>query len=406
MPELTRKIGRNIDVYGGWMPSLLNALRSTTDVEIAVACIDPETNQLVKHEIEGVTYFLLPLKQPKEPQLTPAFVEACTEAITAFHPDIIHVHGTEYVYGLFTAQAGCRVPTVISIQGLLHVYSRYVDGGITLRDSFDGGIPGLLSWLRFQLQQFQWIKRGRVEQQILKGNENIIGRTDWDKAHVFEVNPEARYFYGGELLRLPFHEAQWDLAQSQRHSLFCTAAHSPLKGFHWLLYAVNLLKKEFPDINVRVAGAPWNDSKGFGYYGRYLKRLIDKYGLSSHVTPLSSLSAEEVAKELKRAHAFVIPSLIENSPNSLAEAMMVGTPCVASLIGGIPSMVENEKSALCFPGGDVAYLAHCIRRIFTNDELAQQLSSNARAVALERHAPEKIIPQLMETYRNVASTPM
>jgi glycosyltransferase involved in cell wall biosynthesis len=292
---------------------------------------------------------------------------------------------------------------VISIQGLLHVYSRHVGGGIAFEDALDGQRDGLLSWLRYHYQKIQWTERGRVEKLLIKGNCNFIGRTDWDKAHVLAVNPDANYFYGGELLRPPFFTAKWDIAKAQRHTIFCTAAHSPLKGFHWLLYAVILLRREFSDIKVRVAGALWNEKMGFGYYGRFIKRLIDKYDLSHQIIPLPSLSAEEVAKELCKAHAFVIPSLIENSPNSLAEAMLVGTPCVAAYVGGIPTMSVHNVSSLLFPSGDAACLAYYVRRIFTDDFLAQQLSGNAKKVASDRHNAEKINARQLEIYRQITS---
>ena len=70
-----------------------------------------------------------------------------------------------------------------------------------------------------------------------------------------------------------------------------------------------------------------------------------------------------MARELTRSHAFVISSYIENSPNSLAEAMLVGMPCVASFVGGIPSMVDDGRTGLLYPVDDVALLAAQIRQV-------------------------------------------
>lgn len=401
LPELATALGRKPEVVGGWMSSLLDAMREQGDVEIAVATLDPEVSSLAIHLVKRVTYFRLPGGRMKVAPLAPAFIASCAGALDAFKPDIIHVHGTEDVYGLFTALHEGACPAVVSIQGLIHVYCRHVRGGLGLGDSLVAGRAGMLASFRYLLQERQWVKRGRIEQRVIRGNGHFIGRTRWDRAHVMAVNPAAQYYHGEEMLRPAFFASRWKTGTVRRHTVFCTAAHSPLKGFHWLLYAVAMLRHEFPQINVRVAGAPWNGTEGCGYYGRYIKRLIDKLGLSRHITPLPSLSAEDVAEELRLAHVFVIPSLIDNSPNSLGEAMLVGTPCIASLVGGIPSMIDDGETALGFPSGDPEYLGDCIRRVFIEDSLALSLSAKARAVAMDRYDPAKVVAGQLEIYRLV-----
>ena len=108
-----------------------------------------------------------------------------------------------------------------------------------------------------------------------------------------------------------------------------------------------------------------------------------------------------MASELCRSHVFAISSYIENSPNSLCEAMQVGLPCVASYAGGIPSLVEQRRTGLLFPVGDAPLLADSIMRIFRDDGLACRLGAAARAEASERHAPERVLSQLLDAYNNV-----
>lgn len=98
-----------------------------------------------------------------------------------------------------------------------------------------------------------------------------------------------------------------------------------------------------------------------------------------------------MAKELQSAHVCVLPSLIENSPNSLAESMLVGTPAISSFVGGTPSMVRDEESLLFFPAGDEAVLAEQIRRIFLDDALACKLSEESKRVAIIRHSVSRVV---------------
>jgi glycosyltransferase involved in cell wall biosynthesis len=108
-----------------------------------------------------------------------------------------------------------------------------------------------------------------------------------------------------------------------------------------------------------------------------------------------------MAGKLCKSHVFAISSYIENSPNSLCEAMLVGMPCAASYAGGIPSLVEEGKTGLFFPPGDAAVLAGKIRQIFLDDDLAVRLGSQARLEAMKRHSPEQVVNQLLTAYRKV-----
>lgn len=401
LPELSMALGRQSQVIGGWMSALLEALRTQASVELAVATMVPGQRVVSRHVVNTVTYYGLPSAKHRAEGLSSWFASSCNAVLEEFRPDIIHVHGTEDCYGLYTASLRAGPPTVVSIQGLVHVYRQHVGGGITLAKALEGGQAGLLSWLRYEEMQHQWAGRGRRERTILAQNRYFIGRTGWDQAHLLANNPAARYFHGDELLRPAFYKQKWEWEAARRASIFCTAAHSPLKGFHLVLDAMSMLKDEFPEITVRVAGAPWNASRGFGFYGRYLKSLIDRRGLTARVTALPPLGAEQVASELASAAAFAIPSLIENSPNSLAEAMLVGTPCVAALVGGIPSMIEDGQTALGFQSGDATYLAHCLRRVLKDEALSRRLSTCGRAAAVARHNAGRLVADQLSIYRQV-----
>ena len=140
-----------------------------------------------------------------------------------------------------------------------------------------------------------------------------------------------------------------------------------------------------------------------GGYAKYLTDLIKKEGLENHVSSLGILDAARVATELRRANVFVLPSFIENSPNSLAEAMLIGTPSVVSFTGGVPSMVKDGESALCFTPGDSAVLADQIRSIFLDTGLATALSVCARETGLARQSRDKIVGEMIDIYRLVAA---
>jgi glycosyltransferase involved in cell wall biosynthesis len=101
------------------------------------------------------------------------------------------------------------------------------------------------------------------------------------------------------------------------------------------------------------------------------------------------------------ADVFVLPSHSEGSPNVLLEAMAENVPVVATAVGGVPEMVENNESALLVPPNDPTSLAASIARVLTDRELAQRLPKNAALLVDTRYTPENYARSLVEIYREV-----
>ena len=189
---------------------------------------------------------------------------------------------------------------------------------------------------------------------------------------------------------------KWELKNTKRYSVIFTNVRGPRSGIENLLQAVKILRKDYPDMRLYLCGKIPHSG-----YGKLLRHQVKKMGLSSAVSYLGYLTADKMAEVLCSSHVFCIPSYIANSPNSLCEAQAVGMPCVASYVGGIPSLIEEGKTGLFFPGGDAEVLASRIRCLFENNDLAVNLGENAYKVAKKRHCPESIIRQLLDAYGSV-----
>ena len=182
----------------------------------------------------------------------------------------------------------------------------------------------------------------------------------------------------------------------------------PLKGGHWLLRAIAALKRDYPDVQLRVANAervrPKKTFKSWlrrNEYQRYLWRIIEENGLQDNVVLMPSLTAEQVAEELRSAEVFCLPSMCENSPNSIGEAMLIGVPIIATNVGGVSSIVDNGKEGVLVPSGDPAVLAAGISQFFSEPDRARILADNAFATAKKRYDSECVVKQLLETYEAI-----
>ena len=81
--------------------------------------------------------------------------------------------------------------------------------------------------------------------------------------------------------------------------------------------------------------------------------------------------------------------------------MMLGTPVVASFVGGIPDMLDNGKEGLLYQSSAPYMMADCIMRIFADDELALSLSRNAMIRAHKTHDKQKNADDLLAVYDQI-----
>jgi glycosyltransferase involved in cell wall biosynthesis len=400
MPSVNRRNGQPTLGSGYWMSTLLEELVRTRGIQVDVVTAHPGL-QDDQFEADGVKYFVI--GQPRWQSIfnyRKEELERCAEIVRERDPDLVHIHGTERFFGLLAARNLISMPCVISLQGLVGPYLPAFFGALSFRDLWRSHRLIEIATRRGLLWRYwEWVGGARQEQEILTAAKSFMGRTEWDRAHTKSVNPMANYYDVSEVLRPAFREHSWDIDQCKRHTVIFTNAGEPRRGTEVLLRAMQTVRREFPDAKLRLAGQI-GTRRG---YDRFLRRMIAESGLSETVEFLGYLDGSAMASELCRAHVFAISSYVENSPNSLCEAMQVGLPCVATYAGGIPSLVEHGRTGFLFPAGDAPLLADMILRIFRDDDLACRLSRAARAEASERHSPQRVVSQLLNAYSHVTA---
>jgi glycosyltransferase involved in cell wall biosynthesis len=404
LPAVRKKLGLPVEVVGGWMFSLANELSVSNQVSLAV-CTTYSGNSLTKHSEDDIVYYLLPARKTKK-YYDKSLEKYWLEVINEFNPDIIHVHGTEYAHGLACFKACPEQKYVISIQGLVSAVKEHFFAGIkplelmkytTLSDIKNGEtIPQGLNSIK---------RRAEIEHQYLKLSSNIIGRTNWDYSHTKAINAKSDYYFCNEVLRPSFYEShKWSLETKENYTIFLSQANSPRKGLHQALKALSIVKEYYP-VQLRIAGVDVTGGKKWVQrtitYGAYIRALVKKTGLNEKVVFLGRLNEKEMTEELRRAHVFICPSVIENSPNSLGEAQLIGTPCIASFVGGVPDMVKDGETGLLYRFDDYVMLAFKIIKLFANDDLAKHISKNGINAASERHHKATITSRTLEIYQTI-----
>ena len=133
-----------------------------------------------------------------------------------------------------------------------------------------------------------------------------------------------------------------------------------------------------------------------------LEARAHELGLDGRVRFLGSLPRGEVLALLRRADAALLSSAWENFPHTLVEALAVGTPAIATDVGGVREIVTDGENGLLVGPGDPAALAAAIRRFTGDDELRARLTA-AAAPSAERFSPERIYGRLEEILTRAAA---
>ena len=396
-----REILNRNNVYGGWLESALELIKFKCDNIIIVTINNVESNHMEKCSDENVTYYLIPSKVKNEygSRLNMYWDIILNE----FKPDIVHIHGAEYSLGLSFIENYTEYNNsiILSIQGIIADCSRVYFGKLkrskilscyTIHDCIKNSLFA-------QKKSFE--RKAAIEDKYMRIIHNVAGRTFYDKK--FCQQYKSTYYHIGEALRAPFYAPpNWHYKNIQPFSIYISQANYPLKGFHVFLSALNIVREMIPNVQVYIGGIKMDKVSWLkkNSYQNLLSKLIQRYGLQQSVHFVGQQNAEAVKKHLLRAHIFVLPSFIENSSNSLGEAMITGTPSIASNVGGNAELLPITDQL--YDPEDYITLSEKILKFFTKSgESLNYISEAQRKIANYRYDEDKIRDEYISTYEQI-----
>jgi glycosyltransferase involved in cell wall biosynthesis len=396
---------------GGWISAAMNEIMSLPDIRLTVCFPVYRTNDVIKGQSGQVMFYGFPSDIRQLTDHHGKIHDFFDQTLRELKPDIIHVWGTEYVHTKVVVDVcsalniGDRV--IISIQGLCSVLDYHFDAGLPLRVRYGRTLRDLIKNDSISRQKKNYVLRGHHEIEALRKTKHVIGRTDFDKAISTKANQQVQYHVCNESLRDSFYASQWRLDQCKRYSIFVSQATYPIKGLHYMIEAFSKIVRSFPESSLYVAGyditknATLKDKIRIGRYGKYIIRQIDRYGLKEKITFVGPLAENEMCGTYLKSHVFVSASTIENSSNSVSEAMMLGVPTVSSYVGGIKNLLTGGVDGFLYQHDAPYMLAYYVCQIFSSDELATSFSMHAREHALKTHDRQKNRDDLLAIYDSV-----
>lgn len=404
------KRNNSTHVKQGWMISLENEIKKCKNIQLEVAFFTEKAE--VSFDFEGVRYYPMSkyiLNQSSginriiernisHKKKDKKAIEIMLEVVKLSNPDIIHIHGTEECFGLIQDVIK-DIPIVFSIQGLISPYKEKYFSGISYSDAkkYESFIDKVKQ--ADVINNYKsFLYRSARENHYLSKARYIFGRTFWDRDCTLALNPKRKYYVVNEILRPEFYAKQWKgFISDNKLKIVTTISGGIYKGFETILKTAIILKQySHIDFEWHIAGYTSRTK-----WVHISEKITNIRSEDNNIVFHGKIDADELSDLLCDSDIYVHVSHIENSPNSVCEAMMLGLPIIASYSGGTSSLLEHEKDGILYQDGDPYVLAGAIVELFQDKNKAIKYGFSARKNALYRHDKSRIINDLINRYDSI-----
>lgn len=162
--------------------------------------------------------------------------------------------------------------------------------------------------------------------------------------------------------------------------------------------AVAKLKEQGKTVSLHAAGEFSDDD-----YLHEIQALVAELGVSDQVKLLGRVAQDVLRSELKSANVLILPSLQENAPMVIAEAMAAGVPVVASNVCGMPTMIDDGITGFLIEPNDIDGIAARLGELISDSAKQQLFSREAIKKARNTYHPDAVVNATLALYKRVLS---
>lgn len=349
--------------------NLGTALARRPDVDLHLLVCAPATTSPVTRTYAGFTIHYLP-GQRRLGVVTGHFLDRrrLLRKIAEIQPDLVHAHGTG---GYVAAALDSGLPCVVTVHGI-----RFRE--VVLFGGFRG-------WLRN-------VTTTRLERSVLARARHICVIADYVGKTIAPMTSARQYPVANPVADRYFEMETTD----HDNTVLSVAAVQPRKGLIHLVEAMAVVRRSVPDARLRIIGKMLVPE-----YGQQLRDRIAELGLTDCVEMVGFVTDEDLRQAFTSCSVFALCSVEESSPVSIAEAMTLGKPVVATAVGGIPDLVADGGTGYLVTFGDVPAIAKSLTSVLADGDLRRRMGAAARTRAVRDFRPDAAAEKTVAVYRQV-----
>ncbi len=353
--------------FGTAPAALLQGFALWPEAEVhVVACV---RSPVVSPEKIAPNIFYHSLLVPKLGWLRTGYlgcIRAVRQKLRELQPDLVHGQGTELDCAISAVFSG--FPNVVTVHGNMRSVARV-----------NHARPFSFNWLAARLESFT-LPRANGVVCITNYTRNAVQ----DLARQTWLLPNA--------VDASFFDAPATPAPDAIPVVLCVGTVCRLKNQNALIRALDPLteQKKFKLVFLGHTDA--------GDYGAEFLRLVSARAWCEHA---GFAGRERLKEHFRSATALVLPTLEDNCPMVVLEAMAAGVPVLASRIGGVPDLIEPEQTGLFGDPQCPETFRVGMARLLADRDFSRRLAANARVEAMRRFHPRVIAQRHLEIYREV-----
>ncbi|HMJ90594.1 MAG TPA: glycosyltransferase family 4 protein, partial [Candidatus Acidoferrum sp.] len=296
-------------------------------------------------------------------------IRAVRRKLRELKPDVVHGQGTERDCALEAVFSG--YPNVLTIHGNMRLISRVNEAK-----------PFSYEWLAAKLERFT-VPRSNGVVCITRYTQEAmapLAKRTW-------VLPNAvdETFFSGSSPR-----------RADPPTILCIGVVMPRKNQNRFITALDPLAKKHRFRVLFIGAVP----EGRPFSNEF-RDLIRERSWCEH---LDFSGRDRIREELSKAWMLALPSLEDNCPMAVLEAMAAQIPVVAANVGGVPDLVEPNVNGLFCDPLDLTSMREAVERLLVDRNLAEQLAARGRETAQARFHPQVVARKHLEIYRDVLAT--
>ena len=394
---------------GTWLHSMASAL-----VERGVELFNITQNSAVKaieqKDTESIKQYVLPVYALRNGLPSKRHISEICSIVEAIKPDVIHIWGIEGYWGLLSARGFINGNVLLEIQGIKETCARVFYGGLPFAEKVRTiGIRELLRpSLSLMSLRREFVKWSKYEREMLGGHQHISTHSDWVRAWISQyTQPDCQIHHTQRIVRKEFLNSEiWHKPDNPADApVIFTMSSGPdaYKGIHDAIRALGMLRKDYPNVQLRIAGNFGIDKPIYRKpgYTKYLQALIKKENVERNVVFLGALNASQIIEQIHQSNVMLQTSYVESYSLAVSEAMMAGVPLVVSYAGAMPELAQDRAAALFYTPSDFFSCAYRLKMIIGSDDLANALSKTARSIAERRNVASILGDLQISIYNDV-----
>ena len=294
-------------------------------------------------------------------------IRAVRRKLRELQPDIVHGQGTERDCALSAIFSG--FPNVLTLHGNMRLIA-----------AVNGARPFSYQWLA-----------ARLEQWTVPRTEGVVCITSYTQRAVTGL--ARRTWIVPNAVDASFFDIARSPAEAQ--TLLCVGNITSRKNQNRFIEALDPLAAVLK-FNVLFLGAAAAENE----YADQFSRLLQTRPWCHHG---GVAGRAELKQHLSTATALVLPSLEDNCPMVVLEAMAAGVPVAAARVGGVPELIEEGRTGLLFDPLETVSISGAVRRLIEEPALTKRLATEGKREAWERFHPAGIARRHVEIYGEVLS---